>query len=462
MDSLPNPLLLLVAFCVTVEMFFRFFYYTPPEQLHQKQQQQQFAQKDSITTTTTCTTTSTNNNRKVVSATTTTATTTYSNQKTPHPEDFFNSPVDEAGTIEVQGRSIPWTLTSPDYSDSERSYLVSPYAQYISYAYDEIKNYGAHSPLKVWIGNAIIWCVSIFLRLTRIDDCIYFNNRLCTTCLWPGTINWSEDEIQKVNETLLLETAGKKSGKAIIWRCIDPLSQPVLTRALSESSCLLVPSRVVNWIELGKEKLKQHRSKKMSFKRDIRLCKDRAGFDFFNQTTVKGSENCEYEIVAIEPEDMTMEIAQKLIVLYNQLYLGKYSKCNPQPTPQGLCRVVKSGLFVLYALRLRSEPDRFLSFAGGYEIDNVSTFPFAGYDRAYPEQDLYRLLIAMTLHHAIRNGNDKQHMSGGVSQFKRNRGATTSVEYIAVFVDHLPMYQRLGWKLLKVVTDRIITVKNAK
>ena len=63
----------------------------------------------------------------------------------------------------------------------------------------------------------------------------------------------------------------------------------------------------------------------------------------------------------------------------------------------------------------------------------------------------------MTFQSVKDRGLDKYHMSGGANDFKRKRGAISTVECMVVFVNDLPFYQRWIWKFVKIFAEKIIT-----
>ena len=108
----------------------------------------------------------------------------------PRSHDFRNVPVHETGYLRVQGCVIPWTITNPDYNDTERCYLVSPFAHYILYAYDEIRLHAAKKGfhrLQQFMASFIVFCFGLIARLLGLDECLYFNNWLLSTNLWPSS-----------------------------------------------------------------------------------------------------------------------------------------------------------------------------------------------------------------------------------------------------------------------------------
>ena len=371
----------------------------------------------------------------------------------PISEDFFNAPYDEAGLVQVQGSEIPWSITTPDYCDQERAYTVSPFAHYVGYAYDEIGVY--LTGVKRWIVFKLIWCLGLILRMLRVDDCLFFNNLLLSTNLWPNTIKWSVQQVQEINNTLR-----KISGeKAIVWQSVDPLSQPLLTQVMYDLPCILVPSRIVNWMEFSDKSIAQ---KKHNLRRDCSLFKRLVGWDVLEQKhVVKEGQDFPYVQRFVGPEAMTIDIARQVTSLYNQLYLGKYSRHNPEFTPEGVVRLVHCGFMSLSTLCLNTDPSKIVAFAASNQKDGVLCFPMIGYDMSSKDKYLYRFCCVLELNESIRTGLCKAHWSGGANEFKRHRGATTTVEYNAVFVDHLPFYRRWCWQFMKFLFDKIITVQHA-
>ena len=371
--------------------------------------------------------------------------------------DFHNAPCDEAGVVRVQGRDIPWTITTPDYGDSERCYSVSPYGHYIGYAYDEIRLHAKGNVIKEKIANFLVGTLGLVVRMLHLDDCLYFNNWLLSTNLWPNDIKWHRSQIQDTNASLMQILAGRP--KAIVWRSVDPLSQPLLCQALESCfpDCLMVPARVANWIDYSdKEKLLKT---KKNLRWDVKLFQKKVGWDVLEQKQV--SNDSIYILKFVAPDEITLDMAQHLIGMYNNLYLSKYSRRNPQFTPEALVRMVKNGFLTLITIRLRAEPDEIIVFAVRKLLDGVITYPMVGYDMANKDRDLYRLCSILFINESIRTNNPNTHLSAGSNAFKRHRGAVSTVEYNAVFVNHLPFYQRWGWKTLQAVLNKIITVDRA-
>ena len=390
----------------------------------------------------------------------------------PRENDFQNTPC-EAGLLYVQGRRIPWTLSAPDSRyDNERSYTVSPYAHYIGYALDEIQIHLAKKPMLSLLAESIVKTVGFIFDRLGFDSSIYFNNQLLSTNLWPTTIHWSPHQVEMVNRDLRSQAAASgDSQRAIVWRSVDSLSQPALTKTLTKSpSCLLIPARVVNWSEFEGDFAKSDIYKRKDFQRDLKLFRNQVGWDIVKQENSDDYQDSKYRMMTITPEHLTMKDAESIVELFNQLYISKYSRRNPQLTPKGLIRMATNGFFRIYVLRVRTPGEndvnklgRIVGFCTWSTMYDVTNSSFVGYDiQGDEDKDLYRLVMMMIHNNLIESGLTKCHMSGGANRFKRRRGAQSTIEYNAVFVDHLPFYQQVPWKLTKLIADKIITVEQAK
>lgn len=390
----------------------------------------------------------------------------------PRASDFLNTPC-EAGLLNIQGRNIPWTLSTPgSRHDIERSYTVSPYAHYIGYGLDEIQIHLANRTVFKLLAETIVETVGFMFHCLSFDSSIYFNNQLLSTNLWPTTIAWSQEQVTRINNDLKSQAAASgDSNRAIVWRSVDKLSQPKMTRILSESpSCLLIPARVVNWSEFEGDFISSDMYNRKDFQRDMKLFQKQVGWDIAKQENVDGWQNSKYTMMNIPPEHLTLKDATAIVDLFHQLYINKYSRRNPQLTPEGLIRMATSGFFRVDVLRMRTNSGesndnlgRIVGFCTWSTSDDVTNSSFVGYDiEGDTDGDLYRLVMMMIHSNLVESGLSKCHMSGGANRFKRRRGAQSTIEYNAVFVDHLPFYQQIPWKLVKLVADKIITVERAK
>jgi hypothetical protein len=86
-------------------------------------------------------------------------------------------------------------------------------------------------------------------------------------------------------------------------------------------------------------------------------------------------------------------------------------------------------------------------------IDNehriVQTCPLFGYDTSKPQNSypLYQILSGILAKDGYQD-DVYINQSSGAAQFKRFRGCSSSIEYMAIFESHLPIWRRLPWHVL--------------
>jgi hypothetical protein len=136
----------------------------------------------------------------------------------------------------------------------------------------------------------------------------------------------------------------------------------------------------------------------------------------------------------------------RLEELYNLLYLGKYSRLNPQFTADWLRCGQRDGWLELRALS--TDERRIDGVVGWFSNEKILTAPVVGYDTSLPQNlGLYRLITQMCLQEAVKR-RCMLNFSSGAAHFKRMRGGQPEIEYSMVFVDHLSKKRRRAWRLL--------------
>lgn len=153
----------------------------------------------------------------------------------------------------------------------------------------------------------------------------------------------------------------------------------------------------------------------------------------------------------LEHHEIDLEQSDRIVELYDMLYLEKYSHLNPMFTRRWIRHVHANNLLDFIAFERDGRID---AVAGTFTRARVATPPLFGYDTRLPQDEgLYRLIFAATSR-ACRKRGDLLNFSAGVSEFKRNRGCVPSLEYHAVFDGHLPRYRRVPWRALQELCDR--------
>lgn len=321
--------------------------------------------------------------------------------------------------LKVDDVVLPICINHKEYNNS---YVCSPYTHYISYAKQELSFLDSKFLRKSL--SLLLSGLSPVFKLSRINKTIHVNNWFVSTNLYP---NLTSEQLQAVRE--FLQTRYPKH--AILFRSLNQTHHEDLYKAFIQQNFKLVGSRQVYILDLIKRPIKA--KSRWLLKRDYKLLKQH-----------------QYEIV--EADQLSKKDIPRILELYNELYLGKYSKYNPQYTEAFIELALEKKLLHINAIKKNGRIDAVL----GYFCRNgVMTTPLFGYDLSIPiETGLYRLLSVRLYHLVLENGHSLNE-SSGAAQFKRNRGAVGEIEYTAVYDAHLPMYRRWIWSTLQSIINRV-------
>lgn len=129
--------------------------------------------------------------------------------------------------------------------------------------------------------------------------------------------------------------------------------------------------------------------------------------------------------------DITAADHARIATLYAQLYLDKYSHCNPAYHAQMIGQWHAAGLLRLEGWR--DGTGNLQCIAGMFGSAEAVTTPIVGYDTgAPPALALYRTLTATSFRQARCSGRSLN-LSAGAARFKRLRGGVAAIEYSAVW-----------------------------
>ncbi|MFD0710313.1 GNAT family N-acetyltransferase [Paenibacillus sp. GCM10027626] len=315
---------------------------------------------------------------------------------------------------------LPITVNEAEYGNS---YVCSPYTHYVSYAREELQLLGSRAARGAL--SLLLYGVGAFLRSTQINRTVHVNNWLLSTNLYP--------QLNRAQATAILQFLQQQFPKhSIVFRSLNETTTRELLDRLRQQNCRMVPSRQIYLHH-------PHKADAMNAKARWLLKRDYALI-----------EKNGYQVV--EPEQFSEEDLPRVLELYNDLYLRKYSLYNPQFQLPFIRLAWQEQTLHLYGLRKNGKIDAVLGY---FSRDGVMTTPLFGYDLSMPQQlGLYRMLSALLMQLAAANGQ-LLHESSGAAQFKRNRGAVAEIEYSAVYDRHLPFYRRSGWILLENLIGKI-------
>lgn len=311
-------------------------------------------------------------------------------------------------------------VTAGDFNPAN-SYVVSPYTHYITYGQEEfvnLKNPPAEALLRLLFKPLAAW-----FRRAAFDRAALANNWLLSTNLYSAGLT------PERAQAALRALADAFPDRAVIFRSVDRYAHPELAAALQQAGAALIFSRQVYYQEVGRRAVQRTHE----FRSDLKLL-----------------QRTPYQVLSAD--QLSPADAERLVELYDDLYLRKYSRYNPQFTPEFIRLALAERLLTIKALALEG---RIAAVLGYVTRGRYITAPLFGYATALPKQlGLYRMLTALTSLDALASGQGV-HFSAGVGPFKRLRGGQAAIEYNAVFTAHLPAGRRRPWRFLQVLMDRL-------
>jgi len=310
----------------------------------------------------------------------------------------------------------------------KNSYVVSPSTHYIRYAVDETHHL---SPAANLAARLVGWPLLCFAQATKLDRVVMVNNWLLATNLLPP--------IKPAQVRSIIATVRDRwPDHAVLFRSLAPDLHPEHHAELKAAGARMVFSRRIH---LVRDPVTAATARSDN-RKDARL-ERRSGL----------------RREPFHPERDSQEVAD----LYAQLYLDKHSTCNPVFSARMIEHAARTGLFEVTVWRQEGEGDGDHSQRGPIEIaigtwtvNGAVTAPMLGYNTRRPAKaGYYRIACRAILDVAIEQGA-LGHRSSGAAQFKQSRGAESSLEFNAVFDDHLSWWRRLPWRLFQRLLDRFV------
>lgn len=327
----------------------------------------------------------------------------------------------QADNLTLKAGNYIFPVTVTDKHHPNNSYVVSCYNLYVSYALYEA------AQLSLWIKipiSVFIRLIAILLPKNDLDKAVIVNNFMLSTNLYPK--NWNGDDIEEI--TIFLKQ--QYPAHAILFRSLNLYSNKDLMDKFVASGWDFLASRQVYLYD----------------------CREGKDLTFLNCNNFKNDrrtlENSSYQIdynQNFSPDDY-----DRMVYLYNALYIEKYSPLNPQFTADWLHAGKAEGW--LDFVVLRNDKGTIDAVAGWFGIDDIISAPIFGYDTSLPQKTgLYRMLTHLTIRKSLSQ-KKLLNFSSGAAHFKRLRGGRPEIEYSAVFINHLPFARRLPWLVLKYLT----------
>ncbi|WP_024850884.1 GNAT family N-acetyltransferase [Hydrogenovibrio kuenenii] len=324
-------------------------------------------------------------------------------------------------TVSIGNTTLPMSINSAEY---ENSYVCSPYTAYISYAKDELGL--LKRPLLEKLLSASMTLAGRFLKLGQINRTISVNNWLVSTNLLP---KFNPYELQKTTQKLIREYPSH----SLSIRSLNAEHNAELMQTLSDQGWLLIPARQVYLFDTNQTWWKRNHTKKdQSLLRKVEAGK----------TTLKW----------LKPEALETHHFAEIQQCFNQLFIEKHSRYNPQFTESFLKALHDNALVEFHSFT--DETGRIVASIGLFTQQNTITTPIVGYDTSLPQElGLYRLLMAVLLRLTYER-KQPMNLSSGAGSFKRARGGEPTLEYTAFYCHHLPWHRRIIHKNFSSLVNR--------
>lgn len=333
-------------------------------------------------------------------------------------KDFISNIQTEMQLLQLGDHLFPVTVNHTEY---DNAYTSSPYTAYISYAKQEMGRLH-NKPLEIGM-NGIINLLSPILKWGEINHVASVNNWLLSTNLYP---DWQGKHIKQTTDCLV--SAFPKH--VIMFRSLNSYSNSHLIDAMLSAGYILIPFRQVFIFDNVIKPYMNTRNMEI----DRKILK-KTSYPFFCHNDVSSKD---YATIA---------------KLYYLLYFGKYSTCAPLFTEKFIGHCHQNKLFNFQGLR--DHDGEIIGIVGSFLRNNTLATPLVGYNTQLPlEEGLFRMITALAILEAYDNGYSFN-ISSGVSQFKRMRGATPYMEYIALYLHHLPFKRRVIWNILHYLMNHI-------
>jgi hypothetical protein len=174
-------------------------------------------------------------------------------------------------------------------------------------------------------------------------------------------------------------------------------------------------------------------------------------------SNIKKVHNIEYNI--IPKSEITDQMINRFKILYDKLYLEKYSKYNPQFTTEWIKLFLNLSNTELFWI---VDPNnKIIGMCGYYKREDKMTAPLVGYDLDLDlakSNNLYTGLMYL-LFVEIDRLKLIGHKSGGVGRYKINRGCVEYVEYNMIYSKNLDIKKRLTYWLLSMISKMIESLR---
>jgi len=328
----------------------------------------------------------------------------------------------ESGLIALGDKMVPYTKNQ--MTKETLCYTISTLTHYYHYLREEMDIVGLRFSKLALMPP--LWLIGLLLRFAKVDQAFTINNFGLSTNLFPKGLSateWKEvvAKVEKSNpkHAILVRSINRGLNSDDYDALIGCGFKPMFAR-----NVLLFPFKPIEQFPKGKRR---------QILRDERLV---------GQLGLKW----------LTVDNLDSEQASRVADLYDQLYLGKYSKNNPRFTP--LFHSECSNRKILN-YQLLCDGDQIIGVLGMKVVDGVSTTPILGYDHNHPNANVLYRIITAKITRTCSDNNFHRHASSGANKFKKLRGGVTNEEFTMVKTSHLSLWRRLNWGLIRFMAQKI-------
>lgn len=333
------------------------------------------------------------------------------------PETFIQNASTRLFILTLDNLIIPITVNETEY---QNCYLLSSY--FIAASLEE-KMHKSTRWVKLY-SKPLLSVFSSFLKWVKINKVVIINNWLFTTNPYPDLT-----QTQMAAITTFLKH--HFPDHYFMFRSINNYTNSKVFEALNHSEFRLIPCRNV-YLYDPKRQITSTMLRKQ--KKDT------------NRIA-----NKKYTVETVH--SLTDEEIARLLKLYINVYVGKYTKYSPLYTEKFLKHGLQSKTLRIKLLKKGSE---IYGVAGFLEKNDYLLVPFFGYDTTISQEEgLYRMLSAVIMEE-IGACNKISHQGSGAGQFKKWRGFTEQVEYVGIYDRHLSWKRRAFWSLSEKFSGRFL------
>ncbi|MBR1089628.1 GNAT family N-acetyltransferase [Bradyrhizobium manausense] len=325
----------------------------------------------------------------------------------------------QVGLRQLDRHLLPVTVNS---ASEPTCYLCCPSVAYVDYARDELRHFSGHRLLYAML-HGLLKLGYPLIRAAGLDRQVQVNNWLLATNPIPDV---TFEPLRAATQAI----AQEHPGHVVVWRSLNDFCDRESMQTFRRAGYRMYPARQIYLFDC--------RDAEPKLGRDER--RDRALLEDSGLAIVASAEFRDDDFVRAR-------------MLYQHLYLEKYTWLNPQYTAEFVKAAHAGGILEFQGVR--AADGQLAGVIAFFDAGRTMTAPIVGYDATLPrETGLYRMLMAL----AFRRARERKmlfNMSAGAASFKRNRGGVAALEYSAIYNAHFAPTARLAASLVRTILQRV-------